>query len=103
MRTALVMATAVVVVGLTAGTASTQFGIHRGVNPWTGRAYTTTVGRNPWTGATGFQTNTFNPWTGTRTVQTGGFNPWTGTTYRTGAAFNPWTNQYRYHYNVRRW
>lgn len=71
-----------------------QVAVHRGVNPWTGRAHSAAVVRNPWTGTVHGRVNTHNPWTGTTTTRTAGFNPWTGNAYRGGAAYNPWTGAY---------
>ncbi|MBX9622496.1 MAG: hypothetical protein K2X82_01645 [Gemmataceae bacterium] len=91
------------VIALAAGPASAQFAVRAGVNPWTGRAHSTTVARNPWTGGVQARTNTVNPWTGTRTTHTAGFNPWTGTAYRGGAAVNPWTGRHAAYGYGRRW
>jgi hypothetical protein len=86
----------------TARPADAQVVVHRGINPWTGKAYRNVMARDPWTGRVYRGGARTNPWTGT-TVRGGRvYNPWTGRTTTAGAVYNPWTGQVHWGINTRR-
>jgi hypothetical protein len=103
MRTTLLSLVALAVICLSVSSANSQFRVHRGYNPFTGRVHTQSYARNPYTGQVGARRTTYNPWTGRTQTNTVYRNPWTGLTTRSTAGVNPLTGRVGAYTSVRRW